>query len=204
MANNTFKYSISERGQWYSIIIKTGSYFIEILKMWIIPPFSFCILLLLFSCNTQKKVTEKIVKKDSIIYVTKLKVDTVKITETKTISEPVNNDIVIPCDSLKYYQELASGKTRIIIKKEKGLVRIIYKKDPSESSNKEVYKNSVQKNDSIKVTKSETSTKNKIVLKKTFWQKITSDIWRLLFFSILILWVIGITPGLIIRKIFNV
>lgn len=177
---------------------------IEILKMWIIPPFSFCILLLLFSCNTQKKVTEKIVKKDSIIYVTKLKVDTVKITETKTISEPVNNDIVIPCDSLKYYQELASGKTRIIIKKEKGLVRIIYKKDPSESSNKEVYKNSVQKNDSIKATKSEISTKNETVIEKTFWQKITSDIWKLLFFSILILWLIGITPGLIIRKIFNV
>ena len=177
---------------------------IEIIKMWIVPPFSFCFLLLFFSCNTQKKVIEKVVKKDSVVFVTKLKVDTVKITETKTISEPVNNDIVIPCDSLKYYQELASGKTRIIIKKEKGTVRIIYKKDTSENSNKEVYKNSVQKNDSIKTTKSETSTKNKIVIEKTFWQKITSDIWRLLFFSILILWVIGITPGFIIRKIFNV
>ena len=79
---------------------------IEIIKMWIVPPFSFCFLFLFFSCNTQKRVKEKIVKKDSIIYVTKLKVDAVKITETKTISEPVNNDIVIPCDSLKYYQEL--------------------------------------------------------------------------------------------------
>ena len=177
---------------------------IEIIKMWIVPPFSFCFLFLFFSCNTQKSVKEKIVKKDSIIYVTKLKVDTVKITETKTISEPVNNDIVIPCDSLKYYQELASGKTRIIIKKEKGSVRIIYKKDSSENFNKEVYQNSVQKNDSIKVTKSETSTKNETVIEKTFWQKITSDIWRLLFFSILILWIIGITPGFIIRKIFNV
>ena len=176
---------------------------IEIIKMWIVPPFSFCFLLLIFSCNTQKRVEEKIVKKDSIIYVTKLKVDTVKITETKTISEPVNNDVVIPCDSLNYYQELASGKTRIIIKKEKGSVRIIYKKDPSESSNKEVYKNSVQKNDSIKATKSETSTKNETVIEKTFWQKITSDIWKLLFFSILILWLIGITPGFIIRKFFN-
>ena len=177
---------------------------IEIIKVWIVPPFSFCFLFLFFSCNTQKSVKEKIVKKDSIIYVTKLKVDTVKITETKTISEPVNNDIVIPCDSLKYYQELASGKTRIIIKKEKGSVRIIYKKDSSENFNKEVYQNSVQKNDSIKVTKSETSTKNETVIEKTFWQKITSDIWRLLFFSILILWIIGITPGFIIRKIFNV
>ena len=177
---------------------------IEILKMWIIPPFSFCILLLLFSCNTQKKVTEKIVKKDSIIYVTKLKVDTVKITETKTISEPVNNDVVIPCDSLKYYQELASGKTRIIIKKEKGSVRIVYKKDSTENSNKETIQSSFQKNDSIQNTKSEVSSTSETIVQKTFWQKITSDVWRLLFFSILILWLIGITPGFIIRKIFNV
>ena len=177
---------------------------IEILKMWIIPPFSFCILLLLFSCNTQKKVTEKIVKKDSIIYVTKLKVDTVKITETKTISEPVNNDIVIPCDSLKYYQELASGKTRIIIKKEKGSVRIVYKKDSTENSNKETIQSSFQKNDSIQNTKSEVSSTSETIVQKTFWQKITSDVWRLLFFSILILWIIGITPGFILRKIFNV
>lgn len=165
---------------------------------------SLCLILILVSCNLRKKVTEVHEKKDSLVYVTKLKTDTIRIIETKIVSEPVNNDIVIPCDSLKYYQELASGKTRIIIKKEKGSVRIIYKKDPSESSNKEVYKNSVQKNDSIKVTKSETSTKNETVIEKTFWQKITSDIWRLLFFSILILWLIGITPGFIIRKIFNV
>ena len=177
---------------------------IEILKMWIIPPFSCCILLLLFSCNTQKKVTEKIVKKDSIIYVTKLKVDTVKNTETTTISEPVNNDIVIPCDSLNYYQELASGKTRIIIKKEKGLVRIVYKKDSTENSNKKTIQSSFQKNDSIQNTKSKVSSTSETIVQKTFWQKITSDVWRLLFFSILILWIIGITPGFILRKIFNV
>ena len=177
---------------------------IEIIKMWIVPPFSFCFLFLFFSCNTQKSVKEKIVKKDSIIYVTKLKVDTVKITETKTISEPVNNDVVIPCDSLNYYQELASGKTRIIIKKEKGSVRIVYKKDSTENSNKKTIQSSFQKNDSIKATKSETTKKNETVIEKTFWQKITSDIWKLLFFSILILWLIGITPGFIIRKIFNV
>lgn len=177
---------------------------IEIIKMWIVPPFSFCFLFLFFSCNTQKRVKEKIVKKDSIIYVTKLKVDAVKITETKTISEPVNNDVVIPCDSLKYYQELASGKTRIIIKKEKGSVRIVYKKDSTENSNKETIQSSFQKNDSIQNTKSEVSSTSETIVQKTFWQKITSDVWRLLFFSILILWLIGITPGLIIRKIFNV
>lgn len=177
---------------------------IEIIKMWIVPPFSFCFLFLFFSCNTQKRVKEKIVKKDSIIYVTKLKVDAVKITETKTISEPVNNDVVIPCDSLKYYQELASGKTRIIIKKEKGSVRIVYKKDSTENSNKETIQSSFQKNDSIQNTKSEVSSTSETIVQKTFWQKITSDVWRLLFFSILILWIIGITPGFILRKIFNV
>ena len=177
---------------------------IEIIKMWIVPPFSFCFLFLFFSCNTQKRVKEKIVKKDSIIYVTKLKVDTVKITETKTISDPINNDVVIPCDSLKYYQELASGKTRIIIKKEKGSVRIVYKKDSTENSNKETIQSSFQKNDSIQNTKSEVSSTSETIVEKTFWQKITSDVWRLLFFSILILWIIGITPGFILRKIFNV
>ena len=40
MTNNTFKYSISERGQWYSIIIKTGGYFIEIRDSLKLLPFS--------------------------------------------------------------------------------------------------------------------------------------------------------------------
>lgn len=40
MLNNTFKYSISERGQWYSIIIKTGNYFIEIRDSLKLLPFS--------------------------------------------------------------------------------------------------------------------------------------------------------------------
>ena len=177
---------------------------IEIIKMWIVPPFSFCFLLLIFSCNTQKKVIEKVAKKDSIIYVTKFKTDTIKIVETKTISEPVTNDFYIPCDSLKYYQEIVAGKTKLKIIKEKGTVRIVYKKDSTENHYKELFQKQIVKNDSILKIKSQTSTNQKTIIEKTFWQKITSDIWRLLFFSILIFWAIGITPGFIIRKIFNV
>ena len=40
MSNNTFKYSISEMGQWYSIKIKTGKYFIEIRDSLKLLPFS--------------------------------------------------------------------------------------------------------------------------------------------------------------------
>ena len=40
MLTNTFKYSISEMGQWYSIKIKTGKYFIEIRDSLKLLPFS--------------------------------------------------------------------------------------------------------------------------------------------------------------------
>lgn len=40
MLNNTFKYSISDRGQWYNIIIKVGGHFIEIRDSLKLLPFS--------------------------------------------------------------------------------------------------------------------------------------------------------------------
>lgn len=40
MLTNTFKYSISEQGQWYSIIIRVGKYFIEIRDSLKLLPFS--------------------------------------------------------------------------------------------------------------------------------------------------------------------
>lgn len=40
MKNDTFKYTISDRGQWYSIIIRTGGHFIEIRDSLKLMPFS--------------------------------------------------------------------------------------------------------------------------------------------------------------------
>lgn len=40
MLNNTFKYSVSDRGQWYTIIIKVGGHFIEIRDSLKLLPFS--------------------------------------------------------------------------------------------------------------------------------------------------------------------
>ena len=40
MKNNTFKYSISDRGQWYTIIIKKNNHFIEIRDSLKLLPFS--------------------------------------------------------------------------------------------------------------------------------------------------------------------
>ena len=40
MKNNTFKYSISERGQWYTIIIKKNNHFIEFRDSLKLLPFS--------------------------------------------------------------------------------------------------------------------------------------------------------------------
>lgn len=40
MQNNTFKYSISDKGMWYSIVIKTGGHFIEIRDSLKLLPFS--------------------------------------------------------------------------------------------------------------------------------------------------------------------
>lgn len=40
MTNNTFKYSVSDRGQWYTIVIKVGGRFIEIRDSLKLLPFS--------------------------------------------------------------------------------------------------------------------------------------------------------------------
>lgn len=40
MSNNSFKYSISDKGMWYTIIIKTGGYFIEIRDSLKLLPFA--------------------------------------------------------------------------------------------------------------------------------------------------------------------
>lgn len=40
MQNNTFKYSVSDKGMWYTIIIKTGNHFIEIRDSLKLLPFS--------------------------------------------------------------------------------------------------------------------------------------------------------------------
>lgn len=40
MENKTFKYSISDKGMWYSIIIKVGNHFIEIRDSLKLLPFS--------------------------------------------------------------------------------------------------------------------------------------------------------------------
>ena len=40
MLNNTFKYNISDRGQWYTILIKTGNHYIEIRDSLKLLPFS--------------------------------------------------------------------------------------------------------------------------------------------------------------------
>lgn len=158
--------------------------------------------LLLFSCKTSKKVTEKIVTKDSLVYVEKVRVDTVKIVETKTITEPIYNEIEIPCDSLDYYQKIANGKVQFKVVKEKGKVKIIYKQDSLVDKYKLLYFKSINKLDSISKIKNISVSTQKEVIQKTFWQSLLENIWKILFFIILVLWILGITPRFIISKVF--
>jgi hypothetical protein len=154
----------------------------------------------LTSCTTSKKFTEKTTTKDSIVYVDKLRIDTVKITENKTVTEPVYVEVEIPCDSLVYYQKIENGKSQFKISKENGKVKIMYKQDSLVDKYKSLYEKSIVKMDSIAKVKMVSETKEKKIVHQTFWQALIAKIWQILFIIVLVLWCFGITPRLIFSK----
>jgi len=154
------------------------------------------------SCQTQKKVIEKIVTKDSLIYVTKYKTDSIKIIERDTITVPFNNYIQIDCDSTKFEQTLNTGKSNLNIKKEKGKVFINYNQEILVNKYKSLYEQSLIKIDSISKIKNTSLESTKTIIKETFWQSLLSNIWKLLFFIVFILWIFNITPINILLKLF--
>ena len=156
--------------------------------------------LILASCNTSKKVVEEKQIKDSIVYVDRVRIDTIKIENVKTVTLPTYNTIEIPCDSSSQKQSYTTGGTTYKIIKEKGKVRVVFvqKKDSCMSSHG--YKSVLKSKDSLqKVVERYTQTKE--VVKQSFWGMLKANLYMILFFIILVLWILGITPMFIFKLI---
>jgi len=154
--------------------------------------------LILASCVTKKEVTKETDKKDSINTETnKVRIDTIFKDRVIHETEFFTNEILIPCDSAKFSQSIKSGKTSYKIVKEKGQVKVVFKRDSSTSICENQYKVLTIENNSLKSKISSLNqTQTKEVVKKPFF----ANLWQILFFVILILWILGITPKFIISK----
>lgn len=159
----------------------------------------FLSLLLLNSCVTKKEITKNEVKKDSINIENKKTITSKDYSEIKKfISEPFKTELNIVCDSTDFNQSLSSGKNSYNITKEKGKVKIVFEKDSSSIICQNQYKVLLEENNSLKTQiNSFKETNNEQVVKKPFF----ANLWQILFFIVFILWILGITPIFIIKKV---
>ena len=155
-----------------------------------------------FSCVSKKEISKETTKNDSIqIQTNKVRIDTIYKERIVQMFEPIYNEVEIPCDTAKLKQTLLSGKNSLQIKKEKGIVKIVFKKDSSSLICENKYKVLLRQNDSLKSIKSTLNQAfSKEVVKKPFF----ANIWQILFFIVLVLWAFGITPRFIFKLITKV
>ena len=149
-----------------------------------------------FSCTTRK--VEKVEEK--IVYVDKVKKDSVFINKEIIKTDTIFNEILVDCDSTSFSQKFGDSSSNIKIVKEKGKVLIKYVKSPTETKYEKIYVEKGEKKDSIVSEKSIKIIKNQ---KTTFLDNVLNNIYKVGFFVILILWVLGITPRFLIGKILS-
>lgn len=151
------------------------------------------------SCGTKKNISNNDIKKDSIVIDnTTIRIDTIYKERIKTVFEQINNEVTIPCDSSNFTQSFGVGKTSYNITKSNGAVRVVFNRDSLEFLQSNEYKSIYRQNDSLKRLIS-SHDKGQIIkeTKKPFF----ADIWKILFFIVLVLWVFGITPKYILKLI---
>ena len=142
-----------------------------------------------FSCTTRKvdKVEEK------IVYVDKVKKDSIFINKEIIKTDTIFNEILVDCDSTSFSQKFGDSSSNIKIVKEKGKVLIKYVKSPSETKYEKIYIEKENKKDSISTEK---KVENTTKTKSNFF----ANIYKIAFFVLLVLWILGITPKFIISK----
>jgi len=119
-----------------------------------------------WSCITKKEVTKTTEKKDSINIENSYKqIDTVYKEKLVHLFEPLYTEVEIPCDSTKFNQSFKSGKSSYKITKEKGHVKIVFKRDSSSIKCESEYKVLYRENNALKTQISS--------LNKTFNKEVT-------------------------------
>lgn len=150
--------------------------------------------LIIFSCTTRRVEVEK----EKIVYVDKIKRDSIFINKEVLKTDTLYNEIMVDCDSTKLSQSFGDSKSNIKIVKENGKVLIKYVKVPSETVYEKIYVEKEEKKDSVVLDKSTKVIKEN---KTTFLENVMNNIYKIGFFVTFILWIFGITPKFIIGKI---
>ena len=142
-----------------------------------------------FSCTTRKvdKVEEK------IVYVDKVKKDSIFINKEIIKTDTIFNEILVDCDSTSFSQKFGDSSSNIKIVKENGKVLIKYVKSPTETKYEKIYVEKEIKKDSISTEK---KVENTTKTKSNFF----ANIYKIVFFVLLVLWILGITPKFIISR----
>ena len=146
-----------------------------------------------FSCTTRKVEKEN----EKIVYVDKVKKDSIFINKEIIKTDTIFNEILVDCDSTSFSQNFGDSNSNIKIVKEKGKVLIKYVKSPTETVYEKIYVEKEIKKDSV------FSEKNIKVIKEnktTFLDNVLNNIYKIAFFVLLVLWILGITPKFIISK----
>ena len=146
-----------------------------------------------FSCTTRK--VEKVEEK--IVYVDKVKKDSIFINKEIIKTDTIFNEILVDCDSTSFSQKFGDSSSNIKIVKEKGKVLIKYVKSPTETVYEKIYVEKEEKKDSVVLDKNTKIVKES---KTTFLENIMNNIYKIGFFVILVLWILGITPKFIIGR----
>lgn len=146
-----------------------------------------------FSCTTRKVEKEN----EKIVYVDKVKKDSIFINKEIIKTDTIFNEILVDCDSTSFSQKFGDSSSNIKIVKEKGKVLIKYVKSPTETKYEKIYVEKEIKKDSV------FSEKNIKVIKEnktTFLDNVLNNIYKIAFFVLLVLWILGITPKFIIGR----
>ena len=149
----------------------------------------FLIIFLTFSCTTRKVEKEN----EKIVYVDKIKRDSIFINKEIIKTDTIFNEILVDCDSTSFSQSFGDSKSNIRIVKENGKVLIKYVKTPSETKYEKIYVEKEIKKDSVSTEK---KVENTTKTKSNFF----ANIYKIAFFVLLVLWILGITPKFIISK----
>lgn len=157
------------------------------------------LLLMTWSCNTQKNISKNEIKKDSIRIESNVKTDSIKEKKVTKITEPSFNKISVPCNSGDFTQTLKVGGIEYTITLKDGKVDlIVHTKEKKEESIEKTKSKSSDKNSLQRVaTKSEILKTS--LQKPSFWQALFSNIWKILFWTIFVLWFFNITPIKILK-----
>lgn len=142
-----------------------------------------------FSCTTRKvdKVEEK------IVYVDKVKKDSIFINKEIIKTDTIFNEILVDCDSTSFSQKFGDSSSNIKVVKENGKVLIKYVKSPTETKYEKIYVEKEIKKDSVSTEKKvESTTKTK--------SNFFANIYKIAFFVLLVLWILGITPKFIVSR----